>query len=131
MMDNILSHAVILIVFVLSRHPMPPRSSCPQVPERTRRVLQAALDLSTSTKPFDSVTAAHLLTLLLHQQQLSAALHHCAQEQGLDFQPPTPLPEAPESLTLEINSLSGKLRSLQPCFCFCVGLTWTPGPTSS
>ncbi|XP_037126900.1 thyroid adenoma-associated protein isoform X1 [Syngnathus acus] len=68
-------------------------------------LLQAALDLSTSTKPFDSVTAAHLLSLLLHQPNLRQALLRCAQEQGLDFQPPSSsLP--PEPNVQEFNTLS-------------------------
>uniref|UniRef100_A0A3Q3LPG0 tRNA (32-2'-O)-methyltransferase regulator THADA n=1 Tax=Mastacembelus armatus TaxID=205130 RepID=A0A3Q3LPG0_9TELE len=77
-----------------------------QVPERMCAVLQAALDLSTSTKPFDSVTAAHLLSLLLHQPDLRQALQHCAQEQGLNFQPPSAPPQASEALILEYNTLA-------------------------
>lgn len=73
-----------------------------------RCVLQAALDLSTSTKPFDSVTAAHLLNLLLQQPDLCQALAHCAQHQGLSFQAPSPLPQASEALMLEVNTLTGK-----------------------
>lgn len=76
-----------------------------------RCVLQAALDLSTSTKPFDSVSAAHLLNLLLHQPDLSQALLHCAQQQGLDFQPPSPPPSQPsDAVILEINTLAGKIH---------------------
>ncbi|XP_061693127.1 thyroid adenoma-associated protein isoform X2 [Syngnathoides biaculeatus] len=67
-------------------------------------ILKAALELSTSTNPFDSVTAAHLLNLLLHQPNLSQALQNCAQEQGLDFQPPSSLPQAPD--VQELNTLS-------------------------
>ncbi|XP_040906443.1 thyroid adenoma-associated protein [Toxotes jaculatrix] len=85
---------------------LPPSAVGLQVPERMRCVLQAALDLSTSTKPFDSVTAAHLLNLLLHQPDLSQALLHCAQQQGLDFQLPSPLPQASETLILELNTLA-------------------------
>ncbi|KAI3362945.1 hypothetical protein L3Q82_011619 [Scortum barcoo] len=77
-----------------------------QVPERMRSVLQAALDLSTSTKPFDSVTAAHLLNLLLPQPALSQALLLCAQEQGLSFQPPSPSPQTSETDMLELNMLA-------------------------
>lgn len=72
-----------------------------------RSILQAALDLSTSTKPYDSVTAAHLLNLLLHQPHLSQALLHCAQEQGLDFQPPCLPAGASDTLILELNTLAG------------------------
>uniref|UniRef100_A0A8C3B078 tRNA (32-2'-O)-methyltransferase regulator THADA n=1 Tax=Cyclopterus lumpus TaxID=8103 RepID=A0A8C3B078_CYCLU len=82
------------------------------VQERTRGVLQAALDLSTSTKPFDSVTAAHLLNLLLHQSDLQPnlgpALLHCAQERGLEFRPPSssPATQPSEAVTLELNALA-------------------------
>ncbi|KAM7385101.1 hypothetical protein PAMP_001198 [Pampus punctatissimus] len=85
---------------------LPPSAVGLQVPERMRCVLQAALDLSTSTKPFDSVTAAHLLDLLLHQPDLIQALLHCAQEQGVDFQPLSSPPHASEALTLELNTLA-------------------------
>lgn len=71
------------------------------------RVLQAALDLSTSTKPYDSVTAAHLLNLLLQQPHLSRALLHCAQQQGIDFQPSAEA-AAPEELVRELNALAGQ-----------------------
>lgn len=78
-------------------------------------VLQAALDLSTSTRPFDSVSAAHLLNMLLHQPDLSQALLQCAQKQGLDFQPPSPPPPQPsEALMLELNTLAGKIQMFHP-----------------
>lgn len=77
-------------------------------------VLKAALDLSTSTKPFDSVTAAHLLSLLLHQPDLSHALLHCAREHGLDFQPSSPPSRASESLILEYNTLAGEVQMQSP-----------------
>lgn len=80
-------------------------------------VLQAALDLSTSTKPFDSVTAAHLLHLLLPQPHLNQALLHCAQEQDLHFQLPS-LPSQPsETVTLELNTLAGKIQMHSPNKC--------------
>lgn len=73
-----------------------------------RCVLQVALDLSTSTKPFDSVTAAHLLALLLPLPHLSRALLHCAQEQNLeDFQLPAQPSEG--TVVLEANALAGKI----------------------
>lgn len=72
-------------------------------------VLQAALDLSTSTKPFDSVTAAHLLNLLLSQPELSQALLHLAQQQDLPFTPPSLPPQPSESAILEVNSLAGEI----------------------
>lgn len=82
-----------------------------------RCVLQAALDLSTSTKPFDSVTAAHLLHLLLPQPHLNQALLHCAQEQDLHFQLPS-LPSQPsETVTLELNTLAGKIQMHSPNKC--------------
>lgn len=75
-------------------------------------MLQAALDLSTSTKPFDSVTAAHLLNLLLHQEALQQALFHCAHERSV----PLLLPDlqASEVSILEKNTLAGKLKSCCP-----------------
>ncbi|XP_072293704.1 thyroid adenoma-associated protein [Eucyclogobius newberryi] len=70
-------------------------------------VLQAALDLSTSTKPFDSVTAAHLLNLLIHELDLGQALRLCAQRRALDVQPPpSPPPGAAHDLVLELNTLA-------------------------
>ncbi|XP_037321311.2 thyroid adenoma-associated protein [Pungitius pungitius] len=96
---------------------LPPSAVGLQVPEQTIRVLQAALDLSTSTKPFDSVTAAHLLHLLLRQPGLGAALLHCAREQGLEFPPPPSSPTPPsEGAVLELNALAAVqflLRCLQ------------------
>ncbi|XP_069001377.1 thyroid adenoma-associated protein [Embiotoca jacksoni] len=85
---------------------LPPSAVALQVPERMRCVLRAALDLSTSTKPFDSVTAAHLLHLLLHQPDLIQALLHCAHQQRLDFQPSSPPPQAAETLIIELNTLA-------------------------
>lgn len=80
--------------------------AAPQDQERMCCLLQAALDLSTSTKPFDSVTAAHLLALLLPLPHLSTALLHCAQ--NLDhFQLPPPLPSEGTTV-LEANALAGK-----------------------
>lgn len=95
-------------------------SWCCEVPEKMRSVLQAALDLSTSTKPFDSVSAAHLLHLLLPQPHLTEALLHCAQEQGLPFHPPSPLPNAPEAVILELNTLAGRIKMHCPNTYLCV-----------
>uniref|UniRef100_A0A8C1ZX48 tRNA (32-2'-O)-methyltransferase regulator THADA n=1 Tax=Cyprinus carpio TaxID=7962 RepID=A0A8C1ZX48_CYPCA len=67
---------------------LPPAAVRLQEPERLQSLLQVALDLSTSTKPFDSVTAAHLLNLLLHQPGLQDALLHCIQKQHIPVQPP-------------------------------------------
>ncbi|XP_076016993.1 thyroid adenoma-associated protein [Genypterus blacodes] len=86
---------------------LPPSAVELHIPERMRCVLKAALDLSTSTKPFDSVSAAHLLNLLLRLPDLSLALLHCAEEQHLTFQPPSsPQPQASEALILELNTLT-------------------------
>lgn len=73
-----------------------------------RCILQAALDLSTSNKPFDSVTAAHLLHLLLHQPDLTRALVCCSPERDLPLQPASPPPGAPEAVILELNTLAGR-----------------------
>ncbi|XP_056902918.1 thyroid adenoma-associated protein isoform X1 [Takifugu flavidus] len=92
---------------------LPPAAVGLQDQERMRRVLQAALDLSTSTKPFDSVTAAHLLNLLLPHPDLSQALLHFAQQQDLDFAPP---PHPSECAMVEVNALAViqfLLRALQ------------------
>lgn len=85
---------------------LPPSAVGLQVWERLCCVLQAALDLSTSTKPFDSVSAAHLLNLLIHQPDLSQALLHCVQEQGLDFQLPSQPSQPSETVILELNALA-------------------------
>ncbi|XP_056147572.1 thyroid adenoma-associated protein [Lampris incognitus] len=86
---------------------LPPSAVGLQEPERMQIVLRAALDLSTSTKPFDSVTAAHLLNLLLHQPTLPQALLRCSQEQGLPFQLPlTSQSKTSEAFTMELNTLA-------------------------
>ncbi|KAL6487447.1 hypothetical protein MHYP_G00040730 [Metynnis hypsauchen] len=86
---------------------LPPVPVGLQEPERLQSVLQVALDLSTSTKPFDSVTAAHLLNLLLHQEGLQQALLHCAQEQSITLQLPAQVqPQASEATILEKNKLA-------------------------
>ncbi|KAM6915988.1 thyroid adenoma-associated protein [Xenentodon cancila] len=77
-----------------------------QAPERMRRVLTVALDLSTSTKPFDSVTAAHLLNLLLHQPSLSQALLQLAQDRGVDLPLSGPPARTPEAFISELNALA-------------------------
>lgn len=78
-------------------------------------MLQVALDLSTSTKPFDSVTAAHLLNLLLHQPGLQDALLGCIQKQHIPLWPPAlNQSQASDASTLEQNTLSGILdRALE------------------
>uniref|UniRef100_UPI00398F516E thyroid adenoma-associated protein n=1 Tax=Pristiophorus japonicus TaxID=55135 RepID=UPI00398F516E len=49
--------------------------------ERLQTLLQTALDLSTSTKPYDCITASYLLALLLQQEGLLPALHACSLKQ--------------------------------------------------
>uniref|UniRef100_A0A8C1F6H6 tRNA (32-2'-O)-methyltransferase regulator THADA n=1 Tax=Cyprinus carpio carpio TaxID=630221 RepID=A0A8C1F6H6_CYPCA len=76
-------------------------------PERLQSLLQVALDLSTSTKPFDSVTASHLLNLLLHQPGLQDALLHCIQKQHIPVQPPALIQsQTSEASSLEQNTLA-------------------------
>ncbi|GAA6069237.1 thyroid adenoma-associated protein isoform X1, partial [Tachysurus ichikawai] len=82
-----------------------PTCAAAQEPERLHCVLQAALDLSTSTKPFDSVTAAHLLNLLLHQEALQQALLRCAQEKSVSLQLPDFIQPSDVSI-LEKNTLA-------------------------
>ena len=85
-------------------------SSLAQDPDRLHSLLEASLALSTSTRPFDSVTAAHLLNLLLHQPHLQPALLLCGQQQGILLQPPHPgEPQASEQAsTLERNTFARK-----------------------
>ncbi|CAL8255312.1 unnamed protein product [Lota lota] len=93
---------------------LPPSTVGLQDPERLSHVLCAALELSTSTKPYDSVTAAHLLNLLVHQPTLPLALLACAQEQGLPFLLPLqPSSQVSEALRLEHNSLAVVLLLLR------------------
>ncbi|XP_074531245.1 thyroid adenoma-associated protein [Halichoeres trimaculatus] len=93
---------------------LPPSAVGLQVPGRMCCVLQAALDLSTSTRPFDSVTSAHLLNLLLHQPHLSQALLLCAQEQGIDFQSSPQPPQVYKTDITELNALA-VIRFLLDC----------------
>ncbi|XP_078085820.1 thyroid adenoma-associated protein [Mustelus asterias] len=46
--------------------------------EKLQTLLQTALDLSTSTKPYDCITASHLLALLVQQEGLLPTLHACS-----------------------------------------------------
>ncbi|XP_051504268.1 thyroid adenoma-associated protein homolog isoform X2 [Myxocyprinus asiaticus] len=94
---------------------LPPTAVQLQEPERLQHLLQVALDLSTSTKPFDSVTAAHLFNLLLHQQGLQDALHSCTQKQEALLQPPALIQsETSEASILEQNTLA-VVRWLMVC----------------
>lgn len=86
-----------------------PACAAAQELARLQCVLQAALDLSTSTKPFDSVTAAHLLNLLLHQEALQQALLHCADKKSVPLHL-TDFIQAPELSILEKNTLAGILK---------------------
>ncbi|KAM4729595.1 thyroid adenoma-associated protein isoform 2-T4 [Anableps anableps] len=95
---------------------LPPPTVGLQVPETMLSVLQAALDLSTSTKPYDSVTAAHLLHLLLQQPELIPVLLRCAQDHDLDLQICPPPAQASQTLLSELNTLAAVrflLRRLQ------------------
>ncbi|XP_024152640.1 thyroid adenoma-associated protein [Oryzias melastigma] len=83
---------------------LPPPAVGLQEVDRMRCVVQAALDLSTSNKPFDSVTAAHLLHLLLHQPDLTEALVSCSQEEELQLA--SPPARASEAVILELNTLA-------------------------
>ncbi|XP_061601680.1 thyroid adenoma-associated protein isoform X2 [Cololabis saira] len=85
---------------------LPPSAVGLEEPERMLCVLQAALELSSSTKPFDSVTAAHLLQLLLQQPHLRGALLQLAQDRGLELGVSPPPEEAPAALVRELNSLA-------------------------
>uniref|UniRef100_A0A8C1RK80 tRNA (32-2'-O)-methyltransferase regulator THADA n=1 Tax=Cyprinus carpio TaxID=7962 RepID=A0A8C1RK80_CYPCA len=86
---------------------LPPAAVRLQEPERLQSLLQVALDLSTSTKPFDSVTASHLLNLLLHQPGLQDALLHCIQKQHIPVQPPALIQsQTSEASSLEQNTLA-------------------------
>ncbi|XP_016129375.1 thyroid adenoma-associated protein homolog [Sinocyclocheilus grahami] len=87
---------------------LPPAAVRLQEPERLQSLFQVALDLSTSTKPFDSVTAAHLLNLLLHQPGLQDALLRCIQKQHIPVQPPALIQsQTSEAASLEQNTLAG------------------------
>lgn len=84
---------------------LPPSAVQLQVPERLQSLLQVALDLSISNKPFDSITSAHLFNLLLHQEGLQDALFSCIRKHHLPFQPPA-LIQSLEASILEQNALT-------------------------
>ncbi|XP_067901270.1 thyroid adenoma-associated protein isoform X3 [Heterodontus francisci] len=54
--------------------------------EKLQTLLQTALDLSTSTKPYDCITASYLLALLVQQEGLLPALHACSLKQQTSYQ---------------------------------------------
>ncbi|XP_042624232.1 thyroid adenoma-associated protein homolog [Cyprinus carpio] len=84
---------------------LPPAAVRLQEPERLQSLLQVALD--PSTKPFDSVTATHLLNLMLHQPGLRDALISCIQKQHIPVQPPALIQsQASEASGLEQNTLA-------------------------
>ncbi|KAM3931868.1 tRNA (32-2'-O)-methyltransferase regulator THADA [Leptodactylus fuscus] len=68
-----------LLAFELLRK-LPPPVLGLQEPEKLLVLLQAAMNLSTSTKHFDCVTASYLLNFLIHQEGLEAALGQLAQD---------------------------------------------------
>lgn len=97
MLVTVCCESVLYVIFVWT-----------QEPDTMQRVLQAALDLSNSTKPFDSVTAAYLLNLLLHQDGLQDALLHCAHKQAIALQLPVMnLSGGSEASVLEWKTLAG------------------------
>ncbi|KAM5164962.1 tRNA (32-2'-O)-methyltransferase regulator THADA isoform 2-T2 [Mantella aurantiaca] len=67
-----------LLAFELLRK-LPPSVLGLQDPEKLLELFQAAMNLSTSTKHFDCVTASYLLKFLLYQEGLEAALRDWAQ----------------------------------------------------
>ncbi|XP_041107653.1 thyroid adenoma-associated protein-like isoform X2 [Polyodon spathula] len=64
---------------------LPPSALGFQDTAHVKGLLQAALTLSTSTKPYDCVSASYLLNLLVHQGALLRALQLCAEEQRVDL----------------------------------------------
>ncbi|XP_056424110.1 thyroid adenoma-associated protein isoform X2 [Hyla sarda] len=68
-----------LLAFELLRK-LPPSVLGLQEPKKLLGLLQAAMNLSTSTKHFDCVTASYLLNFLIHQEGLEAALGQLAQD---------------------------------------------------
>ncbi|XP_075719351.1 tRNA (32-2'-O)-methyltransferase regulator THADA isoform X2 [Rhinoderma darwinii] len=68
-----------LLAFELLRT-LPPSVLGLQEPEKLLALLQAAMNLSTSTKHFDCVTASYLLNFLIQQEGLDVALGQLAQD---------------------------------------------------
>ncbi|XP_073528138.1 tRNA (32-2'-O)-methyltransferase regulator THADA isoform X2 [Phyllobates terribilis] len=68
-----------LLAFELLRK-LPPPAVGLQEPEKVLVLLQAAMNLSTSTKHFDCVTASYLLNFLINQEGLEVALRQLAQD---------------------------------------------------
>ncbi|XP_048392441.2 thyroid adenoma-associated protein isoform X2 [Stegostoma tigrinum] len=64
---------------------LPPTVLGLQDSEKLQTLLQTALDLSTSTKPYDCITASYLLALLVRQESLMLALNACSLKQQTDY----------------------------------------------
>lgn len=77
--------------------------------EKLHTLLQAALDLSTSTKPYDCVTASYLFTLLVQQKGFLLALRACSSKQQMTDDQFDGLSKAdgkqPDKETVETNIL--------------------------
>ncbi|XP_029449183.1 thyroid adenoma-associated protein isoform X2 [Rhinatrema bivittatum] len=71
--------------------------------ERLTALVQAALDLSTSAKHFDCVTASYLLNFLVYHQGLTAALCTCIRNQ--QPMPELHLDQSLAASTMEKNTL--------------------------
>ncbi|XP_077341799.1 tRNA (32-2'-O)-methyltransferase regulator THADA isoform X1 [Lithobates pipiens] len=84
-----------LLAFELLRK-LPPSALGLQDPEKLLELFQAAINLSTSTKHFDCVTASYLLKFLLYQEGLEAALRDSARG----------VPNGPNYRTFHIDSTS-------------------------
>ncbi|XP_072436771.1 thyroid adenoma-associated protein isoform X3 [Chiloscyllium punctatum] len=65
---------------------LPPTVLGLQDSEKLQTLLQTALDLSTSTKPYDCITASYLLSLLVQQEGLMPALSACPLKQQTGHQ---------------------------------------------
>lgn len=66
-------------------------------------LFQAAIDLSTSTKPYDCVTASYLLNFLVYHKELQ---HICL---GKWLEPNPQVDENTTVSTVEKNTLAGKI----------------------
>lgn len=71
--------------------------------ENVDLLFQAAMDLSTSTKPYDCVTASYLLNFLVHHKGLQ---HICL---GKWLEHNSQVDENTSVSTVEKNTLAGKL----------------------
>ncbi|XP_048457292.1 thyroid adenoma-associated protein [Rhincodon typus] len=64
---------------------LPPTVLGLQDSEKLQTLLQTALDLSISTKPYDCITASYLLALLVRQESLMSALNACSLKQQTGY----------------------------------------------